>query len=393
MIDPNTHKWAGYGLGDTGPEVAAIRSKLAFKYQWARDLGVGAGDTYDTTTAKAISEFQRRTNLPVTGVANLATRIRLGTYPPPPPPRHAILCFRGTGGVIGLDYVDRLADACGRRVERIDVAPELMPSMGMAPVGAAADITALSGNESVDYMVNWAVTWKLNNPKRTLLVAGYSLGAIAATKFYLEFLPGGRLAQFRDQFVAAATFGNPARSFGRTFYLGPIPAGEGISDIRIPEGARNDIGWRWADLVAPGDLYSNVTGGRQVLEVCRGAYQAVMTQQLHDPAALMTAMLPIITNLLDEAGISLTSLNLGAIGVGMFGGLLSALGAPIPTDPNNETGAAVQAAIQALKFVASQPPTAPHITYEFAEVLPGRTYLDIGIQHVNDWAARVPVTN
>lgn len=394
MIDQTTGKWAGYGYGDRGPEVEAIRTKLAFKYQWARDMGVGAGNIYDDTTQKAVAEFQRRTSLPVTGVANLATRIRLGSYPPPRPPRHALLCFRGTGGVLGLDYTNRIADAAAAVVEKIDVAPELIPSMGAAPVGAASDITALSGDESVDYLVNWAVSWKLANPKRTLFVAGYSLGAIAATKFYLEFLPGGRLEQHRDTFVGAVTIGNPARSFGHTFYLGAIPAGEGISDVRIPEPERDAIGWRWCDLVAPGDLYANVVGGGAVLEICRDAYAIVMRQQLHDPATMIAEMLPLITEILSDAGVTLPALNIGGIGIGAFGGLLTALGVPIPALPGGTPGtaAAVQAAIQGLKFAATQPPTAAHITYEWAEAIPGRSYLDLGIQHITDWARRTPVT-
>lgn len=387
-------KWLGYGLGDRGPEVETIRTKLAFKYGWARDMGMGAGSEYDALTVKAVSEFQRRASLPVTGIANLATRIRLGAYPPPPPPRHAILCFRGTGGVLGLDYVDRIADAAAKFVEKVDVAPELMPSMGAAPVGAATKITALSGDESVDYMVDWAVSWKLARPGRTLFVAGYSLGAIAATKFFLEFLPGGRLAQFRDHFAGAVTVGSPARSFGHTFYLGAIPAGEGISGVRIPEPDRLAIGWRWCDLVDAGDLYSNVVGGPDVLEICRNAYDMVMAQQVHDPGEMIRDMIPLIAEMLSDTGVTLPMLNIGGIGVGAFSGLLTALGAPKSLLlPGGTAGssAAVQAAIQGLRFAATQPPTAPHISYEWTEAIPGRSYLDLGVQHITDWARRTPV--
>lgn len=393
-------KWVGYGLGDRGPEVAAIRDKLAHKYAWARDLGVTKGDEFDAYTDTAIREFQRRVAMPVTGIANLATRIRLGSYPPPPPPRHALLTFRGTGGVLGLDYVDRIADRCAAVTERIPVAPELTPSMGAAPVGAATRLDALSGDESVEYMVNWAVAWKRDNPKRSLFVAGYSLGAIAATKFFLEFLPGGRLAEFRDHFQGAVTIGNPARSFGHTFYLGPIPGGEGISDVRIPPPARNELGWRWCDLVHPGDLYANVTGGAKVLEICRTAYSLIMAQQLHDPAELIRDMLPILTKVLTDNGLALPALgvaapalNVPALGLGAFTGLLSALGAPVPaTATGGAPAAAVQAAIQGLRFAATNPPTRDHITYEFAEAIPGRTYLELGIQHIHDWARHMPVS-
>ncbi len=41
--------------------------------------------------------------------------------------RHALLCFRGTGGEWGLDYTSRVAQACSALVEEIDVdAPATM---------------------------------------------------------------------------------------------------------------------------------------------------------------------------------------------------------------------------------------------------------------------------
>ena len=63
-------------------------------------------------------------------------------------------------------------------------------------------------------------------------------------------------------------------------------------------------------------------------------------------------------------------------------------------DPSKLTGpaAAVKAAQIALQFATAQPPTAPHIQYEFREVWPGQTYLGLAIQHVRDWASRVQPT-
>jgi len=88
------------------------REKLAHKFQWVRDMGVTEGDVYDQTTAAAVEEFQKRVGLPATGIADFATCGRLGAWPPPPS-RHAGLTFRGTGGIVGLDYTSRVAQEAG----------------------------------------------------------------------------------------------------------------------------------------------------------------------------------------------------------------------------------------------------------------------------------------
>ena len=140
-------------------------------------MGVTEGDVYDQTTAAAIEEFQRRVGLPQTGIADFATRVRLGAWPPPPPPRHAGLTFRGTGGIVGMDYTSRVAQEAG-----LDEIPILYPgSMGGIPVGAANDPNAPSGNDSVDIAVELAIDWIESNPTRTFCLLGYSLGAIAAS--------------------------------------------------------------------------------------------------------------------------------------------------------------------------------------------------------------------
>jgi len=98
---------------------------LAHKFQWVRDMGVTEGDVYDQTTAAAVEEFQKRVGLPATGIADFATCGRLGAWPPPPP-RHAGLTFRGTGGIVGLDYTSRVAQEAG-----LEEFPDSLPgSMG-----------------------------------------------------------------------------------------------------------------------------------------------------------------------------------------------------------------------------------------------------------------------
>src|SRR6185503_12129506 len=201
--------WRGYELTDPpmhGPEVAVIREKLAGKFQWARDMGVTEGDVYDETTAAAIAEFQKRVDLPVTRIANFSTRVRLGAWPPPPPPRHAGLTFRGTGGVVGMDYTSRVAQEAG-----LDEIPILYPAtMGGLPVGTATDPRAPSGNGAVVEAIQLATNWIESNPQRTFCLVGYSLGAIAASKVRAMLLPGGPLEQFAPNYVCGVMFANPS---------------------------------------------------------------------------------------------------------------------------------------------------------------------------------------
>lgn len=296
--------------------------------------------------------------------------------------RHALLCFRGTGGEWGLDYTSRVAQACSALVEEIDV--DAPATMGAAPVGAATDPLAPSGFECVHAMLEWAVTWVRNNPTRTFGVAAYSLGAIGAVLFAREFAPGGRLEKYRDNFLFGVTFGSPAHARGHTFYLGEDPGGEGISDIRLPEGM---FGWEWADLVQVGDLYANVLGNPLVVKVCRDAYAIVMTQQLHNPLRLIFDMLPLLLQIVADSvnwPLSIPRTVTSAF-LGLFASLL-----PMLPVSNDKTAAAVAAASQGIGFALAKPPTAPHITYEFAEVWPGMTYFDLAVQHVNDWASRTP---
>jgi peptidoglycan hydrolase-like protein with peptidoglycan-binding domain len=123
-----------------GPEVALIREKLAHKFQWARDMSVTEGDVYDQTTAAAVEEFQKRVGLPATGIADFATRGWLGAWPPPPP-HHAGLTFRGTGGIVGLDNISRVAQEAGLEefpisLPRIDGWHTRRPQVQPVPAGA-----------------------------------------------------------------------------------------------------------------------------------------------------------------------------------------------------------------------------------------------------------------
>lgn len=344
---------------------------------------------YGYSDQRVQTEWQRRVKAPQTGIVTDDDLIGLGLIkaPPKPAPKHSMLTFRGTGGIVGQDYTSRIAAACPAVTE---VPVPYAASMGPLPVGAASDLAAPSGAKSRDAAVEWAARWIETTAAsgRTFMLCGYSQGADAASRVRALLEPGGRLERHRDRYVAGVMIGNPARRAGHTFYNGAVPAGEGIADWHVPASACT---WDWCELVQPGDLYACVPIG-DIGDICRKAYTLVMNLQVTDLAALASAFLQNLMGLLDEAGIDPQGLQKPDQLIGGFiGGLISSLApqlAPLVTaNTNPEAVAASQAAVLGLKFAATQPPTLPHISYEWAQALPGMSYLGLGIQHVNHWAA------
>lgn len=367
--------------------IKLIRQRLRDKFSWARDRGATYGTVYDTLTAQILLEFKQRAGLPISdeelesglAIADYRTRVRLGSYPPPPPPRHAILTFRGTGGIVGLDYTSRVAQMCGDVVEEV---PILYPAaMGGLPPGERG---APSGNECVDIAVEMACDW-IESTDRTFILCGYSLGAIAASKVRAMLLPGGRLAEHADRYVCGVMFGNPSRAFGHTFYLGAIPGGEGISTWRLPQEACT---WDWLEAVDPGDMYANIPLG-DIGDVIRAVYSLVMDLEVSDPLGTLRKMIPHLIRLLGEAGVELP-FNVPGMAINALAGLLASFLPNLPLS-GGETGAAVQAAIIALRFFLDRPATRAHISYEHLHAIPGVTYLDLASRHVRDWSARKTV--
>lgn len=337
-------------------------------------------------------EYQRRTGQVVTGIVNTHDLVALEVMRRelPPPLRHGILTFRGTGGIVGQDYTSRVAAACSARVAEIPV--PYAASMGPLPVGAASGgLQAPSGAQSRDQAVEWAARW-IESTTRTFLLCGYSQGADAASRVRAMLLPGGRLERHAHRYVAGVMFGNPTRAFGHSFYMGPVPGGHGIADWHLP---REACTWDWLECVQDLDLYANVPLG-DVGEVCAEAYRLVMNLQFTDPGALASAFLQNLMRLLDEAGVDAAGLQApDRIISGAINGLIASLApqlVPI-VGGNPESAAAAQAAVLGIRFATSNPPTAPHITYEFAQAIPGMTYLQLAIQHVNEWAAKRAAVN
>lgn len=416
--------WRGYELTDppmvddpTIPRDAAnwhaielLRHKLFAKFQWAKDFGVTEGNTYDRTTADAVGLFQGKVGLPVTGIANLATRARLGSYPPPAPPTHAALTVRGTGGIIGLDYTSQIALASpGHHEVPIDYAA----AMGGIPVGAANDPSAPSGDECADQAEQMLTDWVMSTTA-TFSVFGYSLGCKGPVQFLNKlFDPAHPLYAHRGRLVCVVLVADPWRPFGHSFYMGPIPEGRGIGApyFTMSDAAIAGLGWRCCWLANPADLYTNSPLGATG-QVLADVEEIVLGTSVSDPLGTIGKVIPLLLKIIQKDG-GLQSLLGGFAPIlgGIAGGstvltaglvtlLLPILGSAfqglisgVSGNGSNLTpgvAADVQAAILALKFFGSG--TAPHIGYHATNWGSGpQTFLQLGMQHANDWAGRVPV--
>ncbi|MFA5607163.1 MAG: hypothetical protein WDA07_08245 [Leucobacter sp.] len=303
--------------------------------------------------------------------------------------RHLAVVFRGTGGIIGQDYVSRVCQGVSDLVEEIN--PTWPATMGGIPVGEARDLRAPSMNKAVDVAVTdtkHIIARALHqNPRRKIIVGGYSAGAVAAAhirKWLHEHHP--------DNYLCSFSLGDPTRPFGGAYYQGPTHPGQGISSWHY--GDTRD--WQHCWLTDPADMYGNVPLG-ETGAIMRACYDIVTQVQLSDPLGTARAILPLIPQVAETAGIPipkvLRSLLDGVPGSGLLGiggpALLSLLGG-IGRDSNTLTGtaAAARAARIALEFATSHPPTAAHISYEHREVWPGQTYLGLAVQHVRDWSTR-----
>lgn len=423
-------KWLGLGVGDVDDPntpraadnwdaITLLTGKMQRTYQWARDLNIVQQPNYDQGVARAVGEFCTRTGLPVIldpngqPVANLAMRTRLGSYPPPAPPTHAMFTVRGTGGIIGLDYTSQIAQALPGVYHEHPLNYDA--SMGGIPVGAATDPSAPSGDECSQQVYDM-LTAAVQGSTVTFAVTGYSLGTKGVVMFLNDlFNPAHPLNAHAHRFVCAVLIADPWRPFGHTFYLGPIPGGQGIGSpyFTMTPQAITALGWRCCWLANPADMYTNSPLGATG-QVLADIEQIVLATAASDPLGTIKSAIPYLLKLVEKDGGLQTMFGGSALGLltGVAGGATaltgSLVGLLLPllesgfeglidgisgNGSNLPPGAAadVQAAILALKFYGSG--IAPHLAYHTTRWGSGpQTYLQLGIQHANDFGSQVPVT-
>lgn len=398
-------------LNDTGDLVARWRHIMAAMfagYAKRTDPATGAvigpldpGNVFGERAVAWQQEYERKTGQTVDGIVSDQDLVTLGVVKPPPPKRHAMLTFRGTGGIIGQDYTSVIAQN-----SPVDEVPmDYAAAMGGLPVGAAGGPGDPSGSQCVDQAYVMGRDWIRANPTRSFVLGGYSLGAIPVSLLRRSLEPDGELADFKKNLVCGVTLGNPSRAFGHTYYLGAIPNGQGISDFHLGDYILKD--WQWCDLAHPDDLYTNTPLGATG-DIIEQFYKIIMGTAVSDPVGTFGRMLPPLIQAVEDAlgatpggsgnpaGLW-TTLLAGAVGGvasmgAVMGAMLPMLMGMLTGASTGPTGpvAAIQAMILAIKFFASG--TGPHVQYHVNEVWPGQTYLGLGIQHVRDWSARTPIT-
>ncbi|AYB69374.1 lysin B [Mycobacterium phage Gancho] len=400
-----------YQIGDRHPDIADAKERLrriAAKLVAGR-LDNDNTDVFSPVFADVLAEWKTAVHRdvlsgrrqppdvdPTSTVIDWATKVQLGmiaraTPPAPAPPkaRHLGIVFRGTGGIIGQDYVSRVLQGCADLVE--EVHPAFAATMGGIPVGTAGGINDPSMAHAVALAFADAQRIFLErfraNPRIRVVIGGYSAGAVAAAMFR-QWL----LTNYPDNYLCSFSFGDPTRPAGGAYFGGVAAPGRGISTWRF--GDIRDYRHCW--LAAPGDMYTSVPDNA-VGDIMDTAYDIVTQVELSDFLGTAFGVARQIPIIMEEAGIGLPSVfkalaggpaGLVGLGVPLIMGLLGGLigGQKNPTG----VAAAAQAAMIALQFATSNPPTAAHIQYEFREVWPGQTYLGLAIQHVRDWAGRTP---
>lgn len=283
--------------------------------------------------------------------------------------QHAVLTFSGTGAAPGIGYPSWVV--AGADQDRVYEVPIDAPwSFGPIPVAGATDPMAPSYADSVQIAVGNATGWINANPLQTFAIGGYSQGAEAASRVLAEIMSGS-LQWARPNLIGGYTFGNPWRCKGKgIFTLGRGDVGKrgigttNLTPDQVPDTWHDHVGW-WGGV---DDMYTATPD--------------------------------------DEAGVDISAVYAAAIQVGLSMGaihnlitaVLTGQGAlaqqiiKLLTNPLLEGPALIEAIATAIGFVACQPPTGPHITYEFSLVDDGtnRTHIQHAVDHLNTIAAAMP---
>lgn len=223
MAQDANGKWIGYGLNDSGPQVAKIQRRLIYAYgknSKAIELGVIESGVFDEKTRDALINLvthintTERTTFRADGIADYAIRVRIGAYVPP---------------VLGPKY----------RIQGVgyDTRAYLMPPD--APSFNRDCAQAAAEGQRLTQLI----------PDQPIIGIGYSMGAKALREYEMTLTP-----QQRAQYKLSINFGDPSmRPDGS---LVDNPPGEGISRDPHPDWVAN----RYYSYSLDGDWYPRARG-------------------------------------------------------------------------------------------------------------------------------------
>lgn len=293
--------------------------------------------------------------------------------------RHAILTCGGTWAPDGVGYA---SDTVARADPTLCYEVIVPGPQSFGPIGG--NVAAPSYDQSVNeqYQNGIAILQDHFGRGQTCGIWGYSQGGQVASMLAMACMTG-QLSQYEPLFIGGGTYGNPYRLADSVApgYANPGAGTHGIAPTNMTAADIKRIAGRscWADYCNPHDLYTTSPPG-QVGVIEADAYTLATAVQMNDMIALVeaevNACLKIVADALGSSSSTaagplgaLTSLLTGGIGgiltlgVGVVTGLLTGL---ISGPQANATGvqAAAEAALNGIEFLAMNPPTAPHISYE-----------------------------
>lgn len=332
MKDSAGH-WIGWGLGDTGPIVAAAKAKLRAKFSYAKNLDTT--ETFDVALQFALGTYQLRKNmdghspaLRTDGVLDYATQLALSLIVVTAPEKPMLFTAQGTGVDMFTGYP-------------ADTARAILDVYQWQPLGnwpATPFPMQDSYNQGINELCVQVRNWCPRTNSRKLALAGYSQGAIVVALFFKHYVqPIGAEFHYlleQNRILGAVTWGNPCRersvANGNDYAGWPIDDSGGIGDDLMA----NTPAW-WMDFAHT----ANSPWGRDI-------YTATPFNQT---GADMRSIWPIVKNV-------------------DFAALFARLAAVL-TNPTAELYAAVQAILYAGMFFIGNPPTAAHVNYDPAPAI------------------------
>lgn len=284
---------------------------------------------------------------------------------------HVVLTYNGTWGAGLVQYPGDVVNGLNDYVNGqlcVEVPCPYPATFGF--LGGSA--TAPSYQQSIQDAIDWTAQWLAANPTQTFALSGYSQGAEAASRVYLDLVAG---SPYEQNFIGGVTFGNPCRKAGAAApgvaSLGP--QWRGISSVNMTELPTINGQTVWADYAhntvngdAGNDMYAQVPN-TAVGTIMTDVYTTATAAQVNNFMAFIQAMVTDLTQLVEDSGL-LSGLKGGSTALLEMGAsaAISFLVDLVGGVNINATGpdATVAAAVLGLQFLtAAGGPTGPHISY------------------------------